>query len=486
MGDDEPAQTTAAAEHPGLRDLFSYPLIEAVRERRTRRVARGVSIDGGPLSYRSDSQPEPLTRLEEAVLIASIGVTGAVIHDGPLTKPDGSNELGSPFLNVAASGASSADNAQATHFFMINDEGVWLLKRLRGREAADFLRDFPTRWADRTEADWIAAADHVKRKVYDRRLDFPREWPYYLGWNAQHSNVAGTTCFLPVVDNTRQYINALLILTSEPRGRAPLFIDDFRKFTPRRALEWIAWAAMHLRIVERIPYQPIGGIARVREGRFSKDVPAPLGMIGAARTDHEAFLALQTLLLTGEALGLGGWVHSCPLPPHVMQRDEQAGLYGLGFREHGPKAQRLRRWPPMPASQPNYVGIDGVLEGLCPPYVSSMDEAVDAVLEEKYGSGGAYADAAVFALRYRDEADAETYLRIQAPHPPEAIAYTKEICTYLYETYGRFPAHTDAWNLPGIWAQFSHVELPYYERFAAPEHFRRQRETAAPWGRNAG
>ena len=483
------AEPTAAAAdhtpagHPGLQDLFSYPLIDAVRERRTRRVARGVSINAGPVGYESTSDPEPLSPLEEAVLIASIGVTGAVIHDGPLIKADGSDELGSPFLNVVAAGASSADNAQATHFFMINDDGVWLIRRLRGREAAEFLRQFPARWQDRTEADWVAAADHVKQKVYDQRMSFPREWPYYLGWNAQHSNAPGTTCFMPVVDNTRQYINALLILTSEPKGKAPLFIDDYRTFSPRTLVDWLAWAASHLRLVERIPYHPIGGMARVREGRFTKDVPAPLGFLAAARTDHEAFLGLQTLLLTGEALGLGGWIHSGPLPPYVMQRDESAGLLGLGFREHGPKLPRLRRWAPTPASQPNYVGIDGVIEGLCPPYVGSMDDAVDAVLEEKYGQSGAYGDAGVFATRYRDKGDAEAYLREQKPHPPEAVAYTKQICNYIYDTYGRFPAHTDAWNLPGIWAQFSHVELPYYERFAAPEHFRRQRETAALWGR---
>jgi hypothetical protein len=27
------------------------------------------------------------------------------------------------------------------------------------------------------------------------------------------------------------------------------------------------------------------------------------------------------------------------------------------------------RWPPLPSTQANPVGIDGVLEGLCPPYV---------------------------------------------------------------------------------------------------------------------
>ena len=40
------------------------------------------------------------------------------------------------------------------------------------------------------------------------------------------------------------------------------------------------------------------------------------------------------------------------------------------------------------------------------------------------------------------------------------------------DTYGRFPAHSDAFHMPGIWVQFSHLEIEYYERFAAPGHAR--------------
>lgn len=36
-----------------------------------------------------------------------------------------------------------------------------------------------------------------------------------------------------------------------------------------------------------------------------------------------------------------------------------------------------------------------------------MDEAVDAVLEEKYSGAGAYVDAEVFATSYRDRAVAD-------------------------------------------------------------------------------
>ena len=63
--------------HRGLRELFSYPLMSAIVDRRTRRVARGTSIPSGPISYTSTNKPEPLTPLEEAILIVSTGLTGS-------------------------------------------------------------------------------------------------------------------------------------------------------------------------------------------------------------------------------------------------------------------------------------------------------------------------------------------------------------------------------------------------------------------------
>ena len=70
-----------------------------------------------------------------------------------------------------------------------------------------------------------------------------------------------------------------------------------------------------------------------------------------------------------------------------------------------------------------------------------------------------------------------------APYAPEVVAYTKEICAYLYETYGRFPAHVSAFYTPAMWIQFSHLELEYYEAFA-DSGFERQREHEAVWHGN--
>src|SRR5918997_5355889 len=142
--------------HRGLADLFRYPLTSTLQDRRTRRVAQGVSLEHGAQPYRSPNEPSPLSELEEAILIASTSVTGAVMHDGPTQKADGSPELGTMFLEIAGRAASSADNAQATSFFMINDEGVWLIERPRGARAVELFKEIPPRWEDRTEDDWIS------------------------------------------------------------------------------------------------------------------------------------------------------------------------------------------------------------------------------------------------------------------------------------------------------------------------------------------
>src|SRR5687767_15184771 len=53
-------------------------------------------------------------------------------------------------------------------------------------------------------------------------------------------------------------------------GKAPLFIDDWQPFRPSNAVEWAAWAAAKLGIVDPIPYQPIGGLKQARGGYSSR------------------------------------------------------------------------------------------------------------------------------------------------------------------------------------------------------------------------
>src|SRR5215472_8886109 len=112
--------------------LLSRSLFETIWQRRTHRVSRGVPlIKAGSMSYESTQKPFPLDELEEAILIAITGHTGLTMPDRPLQDPN-NNEfiMAKPNLSMEGRSAGSPDNAQGTHFFMINDSGTYFLRRL--------------------------------------------------------------------------------------------------------------------------------------------------------------------------------------------------------------------------------------------------------------------------------------------------------------------------------------------------------------------
>ena len=62
--------------------LAQYPLLTALRERRSRRFGLGMKIPGGPLAFQSRHQPASLTEDEEAALVfAACGITGHALAD---------------------------------------------------------------------------------------------------------------------------------------------------------------------------------------------------------------------------------------------------------------------------------------------------------------------------------------------------------------------------------------------------------------------
>ena len=324
----------------------------------------------------------------------------------------------------------------------------------------------------------------MKVQVYDKRIDFPRKCPFYIGWNKQLSNPPGSTIFLPVLDCTRQYINILLGLLSEPEGQRPLFVDDWQRFRPRSLKDFAAWIGQHLGLSQKIPYQPIGGIDRATDGFVNRDIPIPLGYARMWRIDSEMFFLLQNLMLLGEAMGLGAWGHACAFVPYIFQRNEKEDLLGLGFQHVVPPKPVTTA--PMPAPLPNPVGIPGKLEALCPPFVANMDEAVDKLLDEKFGGDGIFAkrQCDLLARAYDNEENAQTYINHLKPHEqytPQAVQYAKDICNYIYETYGRFPAHVNAFHAPGYWLQFHHLEEEYYETYFKPSQWRNQAEHQELW-----
>ena len=149
------------------------------------------------------------------------------------------------------------------------------------------------------------------------------------------------------------------------------------------------------------------------------------------------------------------------------QREPEAkGWHGLGFRFTDPKNESALGARAGLTAQPGR--IDGVSEGLCPPYVNSMDEAVDLVIEEKYGPDGHFPGPRTLARAYQRAEDAETYIKLAQSAPPASNPLHQRFCNYIYDTYGRFPAHVDAFHRPGFWVQCHHLETDYYERSSIP------------------
>lgn len=431
--------------HKGLADLLARPLLETIWRRRTHRVPRGVEeVAAGSMTYRSGQEPKPLSDLEEAILIAMTGATGLTMPDRPFQDPEtGRLVMAKPNLTMTGRTAGSPDNAQGTHFFLINDSGTY------------FLRQLPPSSESFSPELLIERANQAKVRLLDKRLDVEqggRNFPAYLDSNRLLSNLPGTTILVPVVDLSHQYINGLMYLLTQPDGSRPALVDDRNFYFSAGVKNW------------------------VRRKFLNDDIKVPLGVIGSLRTQLEAPLLLQNLFLVAEAMGLGAWIHATISPPVLTGDPKFSDRYGpmLGFDHHIPRWRLpdILRWHvPLPRfanlrSHPVALRHNGedLIVAKCPPNYANMSDAVDAVLARKFGDGGVYQDRDTFKKIYKGDFG-ERYLQEAAEYNQDVINCARDVCNYIYDTHGRFPAHCEAIHVPGVWLQVHHVEIPYYEKF---------------------
>jgi len=93
-----------------------------------------------------------------------------------------------------------------------------------------------------------------------------------------------------------------------------------------------------------------------------------------------------------------------------------------------------------------------------------------------------YGDQQVFNAPYRSSASGDAFLKTAARPTKEAMQYVKDVCNYVYDTYGRFPAHVNAMHVPGVWLQVSHLELEYYDKFFDESLYHWQAKHSEIWG----
>jgi hypothetical protein len=224
------APGTSPPAPPRLRQtspLATYPLLDALLHRRSRRFAPGMHLSA-PLEYRSEVAPQPLTLEEEAALaFAACGVTGYALAELPYAsaapaEPAGGNIMVNFIGRTVASG-------HALHYatvFVINDEGAWMLRRPQDYPRAEI----PGLIQAAREGRLVELYQKARVRVAERRVDVPRQVPIVPPFNRWAANRPGTTYFLPVNEFTEDYINVLLAAFSEDFGY--FLVDDRCRFRP--------------------------------------------------------------------------------------------------------------------------------------------------------------------------------------------------------------------------------------------------------------
>jgi hypothetical protein len=193
----------------------------------------------------------------------------------------------------------------------------------------------------------------------------------------------------------------------------------------------------------------------VKEGLVQ--IPAPYQaiepLVAYGASNIEVGFMSQNILLTEAALGLGGWPFGGFTA--MMALGGTPMCRGLGFRfetaEHGPAA-----------GIPYAVGKDGVFETHHPYYFGgSIDDAVDDVIERKWGSKGIFNPTNSDGAPYKNPGQMES----EIPRTdPAIIQCTKDILNAVYKKWGRFPAMVDPCVMT-LMVQAHHLECGFYDQY---------------------
>jgi hypothetical protein len=408
---------------PGFDAAWDYSLMDAVFKRRTRRIAFGAEIPGGPTKYKSEKPPMPLSELEEALLVqAGTGLSGFNLADLPFCDEQGRDAGGNTMIQFSGRTWPSPCASHDTELFFWNDEGTYVMK-LHNVDP-DRVLNYET-YDDRERV--LEFHRKCTVKLFDGRPEYPHTYPTMLPFNIPISDIPGTTIFLPIADTTFELINVLLLMCGWPDGGLTI-VDQENGGRPAGCERWI------------------------KEGLLNEMYKAPLDYFGRISSIESGFM-IQNLLLTIQAMGLGGWVHAHP--GSLVLLGGTPLTRGLGFRFTTGTGGSMQGMP-MP------VGLDGVLEAYCPPYYENMDAAVDAVVERKFASGGLYDPQGKPASAFKNHHEV---VRGVPRYSDALVQCVKDICNYIYDTYGRFPSHVDAITTPGCWVQVHHLDLEFYDRF---------------------
>ncbi|GAC1697554.1 MAG: hypothetical protein NVS9B9_20090 [Ktedonobacteraceae bacterium] len=410
------------SDDPRLQQILNFPLVHAIFGRRSRRFGFGMSIPGGPLSFTSQHDPLPLCDLELALLVsAATGVTGWNFGIPYTMNQD--DHLSNYSLRLTGRTVPSAASICTSEVFFTDDSGIYVVRtrdltpeKLRVFEHSDDITRI------------IGISQTATIQLSQQRFSLPTEPPHYDEHNIWNSNRPGSTLFMPVGDVGQQLLALLAMYVSN----GYTLYDDYSGCLGGNLEPFI-----HTGIISDAPHMRFA-LSHIEQAAY-----ATIAM--------ELSTICQNIVLMMQAIGLGGWMYSGIFPYSVLGAFADEGIGGLGFR-----FIKREDW-----LLPNPVGLDGIYESLCPPYVADMYEAAQKLAEQKFGSRGTYDPSTGGPFRQNSaiKATALSYSQDQ-------IDCIGEMAQHIYTTYGRFPARFPT-ILLRIYAQAHHLELEFYDLYFA-------------------
>lgn len=392
--------------------LFQFPLFEALAHRRVRRFGLGYEIDDGCFRFRSNKAPVPLTELETAIMTwAGDGINGLSLGEGMT-----SNNVIQCWNGRTT---PSPCNDQNTNFMIMDDSGVYMHKP----KVATKIVEIET---PENREKLLTSYRQNTTRIMDNRPTFPSQ--AFASPNQWFAHTPGNTWFFPLIDLTAEYINFLLC------------------------------------VIGRDHYQPIDAktgkgagkkIQKAIDDGYLNGLQVPMQLMDV--TVYNVCVAVghykaQNMALAAEAMGIGSFIWAGYAPLILLGGTPFAKGFGFYFVQGKDGV-------------PNPVGLKGHIEGHCPPFFKNMDEAVDKIVNEKYGPNGCLTLNLKGSQPLRDfSCIAENVQK----YDEQAIELTKDYCTYVYENYGRFPATLDTIQMP-ICITLHHIDLDFYEKYYPPE-----------------
>jgi len=396
-----------------LNEVLNFNLLDALMGRRSRRFFLGTEIPDGYFKYKSLHQPMPLSETEAMlVILAMTANTGwhNLIMRGNRYVPYLSNYAGS------AGGRTfpSAAGFHTSELFFTDDNGVYFVQ----------TRDAPA-VADRTDTGLFDLEEqlqaHKKRlkKIQNGRLDLPPKVPYIEDHNTWVVNHPSTMLCIPVGDLAQH----VLLLLCYMLQNGLVLTDDVNK-------------------------RPIPGIEKYKDIVDVNNV-WPLTFVeqsSLSELSTELSISCFSGMLILQAIGLGGWMFDGVDPYAVLGA---SNVKGLGFRY-----DTSDRW-----ATPNVTGLPGVFEAFTPPHVKDMREAVEKVVERKFGKGGPFNPGT--PGYYKETAKVRSSAQ---KHSDEFIECITLQAQYIYDTFGKFPA-----TVPSVFVatylQAQHIDVEFYDKF---------------------